>query len=71
MKSKLVFLSSGAQIIAKWFIYQSVDNVRKICDEVDLDLEKIKDYLVVEYKGTQIMVNIEMLPSWDGKLTRT
>ena len=66
--------SSSSETVCPYFLIngsESIENVRKICDAVDLDLEKIEQYVVVEYKNTQIMVNIEMLPSWDGKLTRT
>ena len=66
--------SSSSETVRPYFLIngsESIENVRKICDAVDLDLEKIEQYVVVEYKNTQIMVNIEMLPSWDGKLTRT
>ena len=76
MDDKKIFRepSSSSETVRPYFLIngsESIENVRKICDAVDLDLEKIEQYVVVEYKNTQIMVNIEMLPSWDGKLTRT
>ena len=76
MDDKKIFRepSSSSETVRPYFLIngsESIENVRKICDAVDLDLEKIEEYVVVEYKNTQIMVNIEMLPSWDGKLTRT
>ena len=39
-------------------------------DDSKDDLEKMK-YLIVEYQGTKINVNVEMLPAFDGKLIRT
>ena len=76
LDDKLIFRepSSSSETVRPYFLIngsESIENVRKICDKVDEDLEKIDQYVVVEYENTQIMVNIEMLPSWDGKLTRT
>ena len=50
--------------------YFSVENLRPICEKIDEDLEKIK-FLIVEYQGTRINVNVKMIPAWDGKLIRT
>ena len=56
--------------VYSWYNFFSKENLRPICDLIDDDLENIK-YLIVEYQGTKINVNVEMLPAFDGKLIRT